>query len=205
VLCSDFEAIDVASKPVTLNGETLYRGPFPIENMARGEIRILGATTAVSKDVFSSFPLLQPTVKHEDRVLPFRALLLGGKVELVNKKLVLYRVEGGISRGQVKTGRDYLRHQLPDLSERILPDAFQRLSDLMTMLPVDKALSKACKATMIDHQACIELGRARGFDIDLMALKWLRKGARPGALLTFYLKLKFILFFDFYYRKRFIK
>jgi hypothetical protein len=205
VLCSDFEAIDVASKPVTLNGEALHRGPFLIENMARGAIRVLGATTAVSKDVFSSFLPLQPTVRHEDRVLSFRALLLGGSVELVDKKLVLYRVEGGISRGKVTTGRDYLHHHVPALSERTLPDAVQRLSDLMAVAPVDETLRKACNATIADHQACIELCKAKGFDIDLIVVKWLRKGARSGALFKLYLKLRFISIFDLYYRKRFSK
>ena len=205
VLCSDFVPIDVGSKPVTLNSEALYRGPFPIQNMARGEIRVLGATTAVSKNVFTSFSSLQTTVRHEDRVFPFRALLLGGSVELVDEKLVLYRVEGGISRGQVKTGRDYLHRHVPALSERTLPDAVQRLSDLIAVAPVDEALRKACIATIADHHACIELSKARGLNIDVRALKWLRKGARAGELFKFYLKLRFISIFDLYYRKRFNK
>jgi glycosyltransferase involved in cell wall biosynthesis len=205
VLCSDFEAIDAASKPIALKGEGIYRGPFSTENMARGEIRVLGATTAVTKDVFSCFSPLHPTVIHEDRVLPFRALLLRGGVELVDKKLVLYRVEGGISRGKAKSGCDYLRHHLPALLERTLPDAVQRLSDLMTILPSDVALSKACKATIVVHHACIELSRARGFDIDLIAAKWLLRGVRICALLRLYLKLRFLVIYNFYYRKRFIK
>lgn len=205
VLYSDFLPVNVDSEPVTLNGEALYRGPFSIENMARGQIRVLGATTAISKNVFTSFSPLQRSVRHEDRVLPFRALLLGGSVELIDEKLVLYRVEGGISREQVKSGRDYLHRHLPALSERTLPDAVQRLSDLMAVAPVDEALRKACIATIADHHACIALSKARGLNIDIRAVKWLRKGARARELFKFYLKLRFITIFDLYYLKRFNK
>lgn len=205
VLCSDFEPIDFTSKPVTLNGESLYRGPFSIQSMARGEIRVLGATTAVSKDVFSSFPPLNSSVRHEDKVLPFRALLLGGAVVLINEKLVQYRIEGGISRGKVKSGKDYLYREVSTFAERTLPDAVQRLTDLIFISPGNAALHNECVLTISDLQSCIELTKARGFDIDVCMLKWLRKGARPGALLKLYLKLRFFIFFNLYYQIRFVK
>ena len=205
VLYSDFESMDLDSKPVTLANEAIYRGPFELETMARGEIRVLGATTAISTDIFSSFSPLQPAVIYEDRVLPFRALLLGGSVTLVDKKLVRYRVDGGISRAKAKSGRDYLHRQVPALSERTLPDAIQRLADLMAVAPGDAALRNACNATIADHQAWIELSKARGPKIDICTLKWLYRGARFGALIRLYLKLRFITIFDLYYRKRFNK
>lgn len=205
VLCSDFEPIDVASKPVTLNSEPLYRGPFQIENMARGEIRVLGATTAVSKDVFSSFPPLHSSVRHEDKVLPFRALLLGGTVALIDEKLVQYRIEGGISRGKVKSGRDYLYREIPTFAERTLPDAVQRLADLMVMPPTNPALLNDCKLTINDLQSCIEMTKARGFGIDVCMLTWLRKGTRQRPLLKLYFKLRFFMLFNLYFKIRFGK
>lgn len=203
VLTSDFEPIDVASKPVVLNAEAVCRGPFLIANMARGDIRGLGATAAITRSLISCFPPLQTTVRHEDRVFPFRALLLGGTVALVDKKLVQYRVVGGISRVPVKSGRDYVYRHIPALLARTLPDAIQRLSDLMAVLPGNVALQKACKAAIVDHQAWIDLTGARGFGIDVCLLKWLRKGAHRKALLKLYLKVRFVAFFDIYYRKRF--
>ena len=205
VLCSDFEPIDSASNPVDLNGEAVCKGPFLIENMARGDICGLGATAAVSKSLFSSFPPLHTTVRHEDRVFPFRALLLGGTVAVVDEKLVQYRVEGGISREQVKSGRDFLHRHITALSERTLPDAVQRLSDLMVVLPGDVALLKACNATIADHQAWIALTKAKGFGIEACMIKWLRKGARRNALIKLYLKLRFVALFNIYYRTRFSK
>ena len=55
VLCSDFEPIDYLSKPVILANENLYCGPFDIGSMARGYVRVLGATTAVSREIFTVF------------------------------------------------------------------------------------------------------------------------------------------------------
>lgn len=205
VLYSDFEPIDIASASVALNGEAIYRGHFAIANMARGEIHVLGATTAVSGDVFSSFPPLRTDVRHEDRVLPFRALLLGGAVVLVDKKLVRYRVEGGISRGKVTSGRDFLYQHVAAVSVNTLPDAIQRLADLLVVWPRDVPLRNACNATITDHEARIELTKVRGHKIEVRLFHWLRSGARPRALLKLYLKLRFSRLFDFYYRSRYGK
>ena len=109
VIHSDFLAMDQNSAPVDLENEVVYAGPHSLASMASGAVNILGATTAMTSDLFSEFPLLLPTVRHEDRVLPFRALLLGGEVIYVADKLVRYRVVWGISRQSPKTLSEYLR------------------------------------------------------------------------------------------------
>lgn len=205
VLYSDFVPVDAFSEPVILNGEAIDRGPFLIRNMARGDVRGLGATVAVSKNLFSCFPPLHADVRHEDRVFPFRALLLGGIVELVDEKLIRYRVEGGISREQVKSGRDFLHRHVAALSQRTLPDAVQRLLDLKVALPGNLPLRKACIATIADHQALIELTKVRGFGVDACLIKWWQKGARPPLLIKMYMKIRFIAIFEIYYRWRFGK
>lgn len=205
VLYSDFQAIEAASRPIDLADETIFRGSFEIQDIARRGAGVLGATSAVTKDIFRAFPPMDSSVRHEDRVFPFRAMLLGGEVLLVDEKLIQYRVEGGISRMSITSGRDFLYQYLPVLSERLLPDAAQRLADLIAIAPNNFVLRKECSRTIADHQACIELTKASGFGIEGCVLKWLIKGARPNALLKLYLKLRFVAVFDFYYRRRFGK
>ena len=95
VLCSDFMPINNFSKTVLLSNESTYFGPFDIISMARGYVRILGATTAFSRNIFTAFAPMNASVIHEDKVLPFRALLLGGTISAMTDKLVYYRVTGG--------------------------------------------------------------------------------------------------------------
>ena len=199
VLYSDFVPMDRASRVVDLPREQIYRGIHCKQAMAAGKIWALGATTAVSKQVFSALPPFDSSVRHEDRVHPFRALLLGGTVSLVDEKLVRYRVEGGISRGKAISGHDYLFKHLPAQLARTLPDARQRLADLDAVVPVDLVLRQFCLATIADHEACIELVQRRGLGIEVALLKWLRNGARPSALLRLYLKRRFYPVFDLYF------
>ena len=160
VLCSDFEPIDAKSRQVILPKEKVFRGTYSKAAMARGDVLVLGATTAVSKDLWSKFPPLALSVRHEDRVLPFRALLLGGNVELVDEKLVRYRVEGGISRGEKLTARQYLFEYLPALSARTSPDAIQRLRDLEVVSPDDRILRHLCPVSYTHlraHETVLDL------------------------------------------------
>ena len=200
VMYSDFASIDIDSRSVELLDETIYRGPHSLEDMARGQLRVLGATEAVTRDVFSSFPPFGSSVVHEDRVLPFRALLLGGDIELVDEKLVRYRVDGGLSRMRIETARDFLHEYIPKVSVRTLPDAIQRLHDLKHAKPDDVLLRKLCSATIATHEACLALTKAKGFQLEACLCKsWLR-GARPGTLIGLYLKLRFFWLYDLFFR-----
>ena len=68
-----------------------------LEAFARHNLFIVGSTAAYDRRVFTEFPPLDSKVVHEDRVLPFRALLLGGIVGSVNECLVDYRRDVGLS------------------------------------------------------------------------------------------------------------
>jgi glycosyltransferase involved in cell wall biosynthesis len=196
VLYSDFFAIDAGSNLIELDNEEIYRGCFLIENMARGDIRVLGATAAISQDLFSSFSPFSSNVIHEDRVFPFRAMLMGGQVMLLDQKLVMYRTEGGISRHLFISNKVLLKKTLPDLWLRTLPDAIQRLSDVKSYAPNNLGLIKACQKTVIDYNAWIALSQASCFAIEVYLIKWLYKGARRCALLKLYCKLRFIMIYD---------
>lgn len=199
VLCSDFDAMDALSRPVDLPNEHIHRGSYSKSAMACGDVRVLGATTAVSRSVFSAFSPLAHSVRHEDRVLPFRALLLGGMVELVDEKLVRYRVEGGISRNKVLSGRQYLFEHLPVLSARTLPDALQRLSDLDAIAQNEWVLRQQCQATIAEQMVQIEIPQARWLGVESAFLKGLRQGGRLRPLIKLYLKRRLYPVFDLYF------
>ena len=199
VLCSDFEPMDAASRLVELLRESTYRGAYCKHAMAAGDIRVLGATTAVSRQVFSALPPLDSSVRHEDRVLPFRAMLLGGTVSLVDEKLVRYRVDGGISRGKVTSAHDYLFKQLPAQLTRTLPDARQRLVDLEVVGPNDLALRQVLLRTIANHEAGLGVIQRRGVGIEWALLSGLRNSARPVWLLKLYLKRRLYPLFDLYF------
>lgn len=67
----------------------------------------IGATEGWSRDLFEVFGPLAPTAQLEDRVLPFRALLLGG-VRFVDRPLVRYRPGGASDRRTPGDGREAL-------------------------------------------------------------------------------------------------
>lgn len=203
VLCSDFEAMDAVSKLVELPREAIYRGIYSKQAMAAGDIRVLGATTAVSRQIFSDLPSIDSSVRHEDRVLPFRAMLLGGTVSLVDEKLVRYRVEGGISRDKVISAHDYLFKHLPTLLSRMLPDAKQRLADLEFAAPNDLVLRQACLRTIADHEAGLGITQRRGVRIERALFLGLRNGARPAWLFQLYLKRRLYPLFDLYFSYRY--
>jgi len=205
VICSDFEAMDATSKPIVLSGEAVFRGAYQIQGIARGDARVLGATTAVTKDVFTAYPPMDASVQHEDRVLPYRAMLLGGVVTLVDEKLVRYRVEGGISRIQAKSAHHFLYEYTPSHTARTLPDAIQRLLDLESISPWETALRKICLATIADHRARIELVQSKNIYLEMSLVKWLLKGSRPVPLVKLYLKLRAKWIFSFYYQIRHAK
>lgn len=194
-LYSDFTPIDASSAPVDLGDEAVFVGPHSLEAMARGQVRILGATSAVTRDVFAAFPPLASNVIHEDRVLPFRALLRGGRALYVDEALVRYRAEGGVSRNRVPSMRAYVRDVAPALARRTLPDAIQRLADALYARPDDLALRHACEATIADLEARIEFARTPGSRYEAALVKWLFKGARPMDLAKHYLKHRLVAAF----------
>jgi glycosyltransferase involved in cell wall biosynthesis len=198
VICSDFEAINEESRRVELHAEATYRGPYSLDDMARGDVHVLGATSAMTKDVFTSFPDMDSSVRHEDRVLPFRALLLGGQVSLVDKKLVRYRVSGGISRDKPKSAK-----YAPLASLRTLPDARQRLADLYAIDCLNQSLRRECLTTILDHQVRIDLPGLKGMKLEIGLVQWMWRGARLSPLFKHYVKLRFLWLFSLHFERHY--
>lgn len=191
VLYSDFVAVDQNSAPVDLGNEVGYPGPHSLEDMAKGAVDVLGAATAMTSDLFTNFPLLSPTIRHEDRVLPFRALLVGGEVLYVDEKLVRYRAVGGISRNLPKTLREYLSVYTPSIANRTLPDALQRLSDALYAKPNDLRLRYMCESTIADHESRLAFNASSHWAYEAVLFQWIFRGARKLPLFKHYLKMRF--------------
>jgi len=199
LLHSSFEPIDAQSQPVSVDDEEVSHGDENLLRMAHGDIRILGATTAMTRDIFTRFPKLDSSVRHEDRVFPWRALLLGGRVLFLDEKLVRYRVDGGVSRMKIETARDYLFSYVPSYWARTLPDAIQRLADLESLPDYDRNLAKECVATIADHRAFVALAQSSGVALETAALDGLRNGARLAPLAKLYLKRRFLWGFEAFF------
>lgn len=188
---SDVEPIDEAGNHVLGWKESIYPGPHSLFSFADGNSRILGASTAYTRDVFTHFSPMSASVVHEDRVLPMRALLLGGKVLFAREKLIRYRVSGGVSRKVPTTRRQYLR-ALGDRERRSLRDAVQRLSDVLHANVHDSGVLSRCIRRITDHHAFIELSSSPAWRYELEVFRALRNGATAWPTIKLYLKLRFI-------------
>jgi glycosyltransferase involved in cell wall biosynthesis len=185
---SDVEAIDLEAKTVP-DWDYVYSGEHTLEMMAAGFIETPGASSALTRDLFDRFPVIPADVIHEDRVLPFRAALLGGSVSYVPIKLVRYRIFGGVSRGQPRDLHDYLYDYGLRANKRLLPDARQRLADVLAVSGASK-LQRMCRKTIIQHESRIEMASIPSRRLEASLIKYLCRGARPVPLIYHYLKFR---------------
>ena len=109
VIYSDWIGIDLNGRTVELPHHAHVRSDS-LAKIARGETGPLGATCAITRSLISDFEPINPDVTFEDRVFPFRALLLGGQVRFVNEELVRYRVGAGVSHDVPSDLRGQLTH-----------------------------------------------------------------------------------------------
>lgn len=124
---SAFEYIDTNSKPVP-GKWTPPHSTYTMENFSKGIIHCPGAACAWNRRLVLNWPSLEKVV-HEDRVFPFRALLMGGVIAASDETLVLYRASGGISRYSKTESRSVPVAVRESSLRRIRPDALMRLHD----------------------------------------------------------------------------
>ena len=89
------------------------------------------------------------------------------------------------------------------MATRMLPDAVQRLSDLNSISTPNMELEKACKSAISDQRARIELNKIKVIEYELWLIKWTLKRAKFLDLFKIYLKLRFVIIFNYYYKIRF--
>ncbi|MGN6448916.1 MAG: glycosyltransferase, partial [Brucella intermedia] len=137
---SGFDYFDSDSNPV----DGLWRPrpqEYSLQNFARGLINVPGTATAWHRSLINGWPSLSDVI-HEDRVLPFRAMLLGGTIASLNEPLVTYRSAGGISRFTRVDSRNNPREMRIRALRRILPDALKRLEDYKNFSKGDRNLKR---------------------------------------------------------------
>ena len=199
LLLSSFTQIDSESNPVEAFDEGApFRTPS-IEDMAAGRIHCLGAAMGFTRNVFERFPAMAEDVKHVDRVIPFRVLLLGGVIDYIDEALVRYRITGGVSRSRARSGRDYLRLVEPARQARLLADAKQRLADLAAADHPGETLRKACLETLESHRTFLAFSTASAWRYEGVAQARAARHGRPAGVWKPYLKFRFLPLFALYY------
>lgn len=169
--------------------ERIYSGPHSLTEMAAGFISALGATAAFTRDIVGAFASVSHPVRHEDRVFPFRAALLGGSVVYVDQPLVDYCMEGGVSRDRPVDRMDYLTRWTRTYNLRTIEDARQRLDDARAHHAAPEIIA-LCRRTIEHQKAMIALSEQPYFGRELATLSGLLKGAYVVPLLRHYLKFR---------------
>lgn len=105
LICSNFTGVDEHGREMPGDAPA---GPFTLEALAAGSSGPNGGTSAFTRDLLTAFPPIPANVIYEDRVLPFRALLAGGEVIYIDKRLLRYCMIGGVSRDLPTSMADYL-------------------------------------------------------------------------------------------------
>lgn len=185
VVYSDVRPIDRQGLALDDWPERVVRPPFTLERLAEGATGPLGATCAITPNLIREPQPIDPGVRHEDRVFPFRALLLGGPILFVDKPLVDYRVEGGISRREVASRWQYLTEFTADYIPRVLPDARQRLSDAIAANAPPQVI-KRCEQTLAEQRAFLAM--SNGKNLIAKGLRAMSSGARATVIATHLLR-----------------
>jgi hypothetical protein len=179
VVYSDVRPIDAAGEMVRNWGEWVVRPPWTLERLAEGRSGPLGAACALTPRLLSEPGPINADVRHEDRVFPFRAMLLGGPILFVDAPLIDYRVEGGVSR---IAGGDRLAELTANMERRIrnmLPDARQRLADAIAA-GAPRSLVRLCRQVIAEQEAMLAM--SDGKDLVGKAARGIARGARGSRL-----------------------
>lgn len=187
LLYSNYRFLDGDGQILAESSPFIRRKPPSFVEACRGDLDVHGATTAVTPSVFNAFPPVASDVIYEDRVFPFRALLLGGKVIYVDDTLVDYRAHGGVSRMPL----DGSPEAFALLGQRRqLADAHQRLADLLAQQPENRRAVAMCRATIQDHAFYIRMAKANSWVLEKELFQGLLKGARWKAAFRTYARFR---------------
>lgn len=190
-LYSDYTPINELGEPVQLPVGYFFSGEHTLEGMAAGFIEAFGGSAAYTRDLFTHFPAIEADVVHEDRVLPFRALLLGGQVIPIEQKLVRYTVVGGISRQTLPTGmKDFALRFFPNQQRRLLGDARQRQRDIAARARTAIKVARLGQRTTATHETIIAMADRTGLGREAALLRGLLAGAHPAQTIKHYLKIR---------------
>lgn len=176
VVYSNVRPINADGVPIIDWNEKVVEPPFSLEQLAEGSSGPLGAGCAITPNLINEPQPIDPRVVHEDRVFPFRAILLGGAILFVHEPLVDYRVQGGISRQQAKSRWETLTHLTANHMRRVLPDARQRLADA-ELAHAPKHVLTTCQQLISEQEAYLAM--ADGTRLIAKGFRAFVSGARP--------------------------
>ena len=179
LLYSDVRPIDKNGQFIEGWKEKVVRPPLTLARLAEGATGPLGACCAITPILIRAPQAIDAKVIHEDRVLPFRAALFGGPILFVDRPLVDYRAEGGVSRMAVRDRYHNLTVLTAKHMRRVLPDAFQRLSDAQAAGAPNRIV-KRCRQVIFEQQALLEM--SDGNALFRKALTAWMSGARLSVL-----------------------
>lgn len=167
--------------PVQGWGERVARPPWTLERLAEGGNGPLGASCAITARLVTDPEPVDDTIRHEDRVFPFRALLLGGVMLFVDRPLVEYQTSGGVSRHVATSRRDWLTRVLARYHTATLPDARRRLRDA-ELAGAPSAIVARCRKRVREQEALLAL--ASGAPVLPTLARAIAAGAPPLPLLA---------------------
>ncbi len=188
-LYSDVQPVSVTGARTSFGNESVYAGPHSLKSMARGQIATLGASSAITRDLIERFPRVVHFVRHEDRVYPFRASLLGGDVIFIDDKLIDYTITGGVSRDLPLSKSDFLTRWTRNLNLKTVQDAHQRLDDARHAAASRHTL-KACRRTIRAQEALIRLTESDASMKELSLVASMFRGGFTMKLLWHYAKFR---------------
>ena len=113
---------------------------------------------------------------------------MGGHVHVVDKPLLYYRVDVGIST--LKHVTSYKAMQCESLS-RTQHDAQQRLADVLYMAPFQKKWIRMAHKAIARQQQCIRLSQTRDAFLELRLLGFLCTCNVSFVLFKLYLRVRF--------------
>jgi glycosyltransferase involved in cell wall biosynthesis len=186
VIYSDCRMINLTGEVITSRSPVMRREPPSFQQACRGDLDVHGASSAMTLSLFKCFPPMDANVIHEDRVIPFRALLLSGKIIYIDEALVDYRFEGGISREP--KDKDKARSFRLTGQRRALVDARQRLCDIRHIGNKPAEAEICCIKTIRDHEASIEFANSSSLLYEINFVRSVMRGARLRRTTRLYLR-----------------
>lgn len=138
------------------------------EEAAAKNAFVIGATEAWDRSLFNSFGDLRGDLVHEDRALPFRALIGGRSVKYIERPLVQYRQGVGVSSAYAGSGARLNSDQRRVVLQRLRTDAQQKLDDLRKA--PNARLEKIVMAVARRHDVSLEFERGMPGPAQLMGM-----------------------------------
>jgi glycosyltransferase involved in cell wall biosynthesis len=167
VIGSHFDNMDRNGAP--LAAEPAIR--LDATHIFKGRQVVQGGTAGYDRRIFDLFPALINSQIHEDRVLQFRALLLGGEMAVLPDKTLVYRRHVGLTQGYGQ------KFKPPIFYQKMIADQLQKMQDAFSVQRLDLLLAQIRQLQWAAFE--LQLMRQSGFNLHqfvrmVRSVGWLR-------------------------------